>query len=71
MEEQFVLDEDMHPTAGSTTTEGVPTINNVFCFAVLSEKEKGTVNTDATGALPMMSLDGHQYYIIAYDYDNN
>lgn len=27
--------------------------------------------TDATGTLPVMSLDGHQYYIVAYDYDNN
>ena len=27
--------------------------------------------TDATGALPVMFLDGHQYYIVAYDYDNN
>ena len=23
------------------------------------------------GALPALSLDGHQYYIVAYDYDNN
>lgn len=27
--------------------------------------------TDATGALPVMSLEGKQYYIVAYDYDNN
>ena len=71
LEEQLILDKDMHPTAGSTTSEGVPTNNNVFCFAALAEKEKGTVYTDATGALPVMSLDGHQYYIVAYDYDNN
>ena len=25
---------------------------------------------DETGALPVMSLDGHQYYIVAYDYAN-
>ena len=27
--------------------------------------------TDATGTLPIISLDGHQYYFIAYDYDSN
>ena len=26
---------------------------------------------DATGALPTISLDGHQYYFIAYDYNSN
>ena len=61
----------MHPAAGGTASEGVPTNNNVFCFAALTKKEKGTVYTDATGALPVMSLDGHQYYIVAYDSDNN
>ena len=58
----------MHPAAGSTASEGVPTSNNVFCFAALAEKEKGTVYTDATGALPVMSLCGPQYYI--YDYNH-
>ena len=57
------LDEDMHPTDASTASEGVITNNNIFCFA-------GTVYTDATGALPMLSLDGHQYYVVTYDYDN-
>ena len=27
--------------------------------------------TDATGTLPTISLDGHQYYFIVYDYDSN
>ena len=27
--------------------------------------------TDATGTLPTISLDGHQYYFIAYDCDSN
>jgi len=27
--------------------------------------------TDATGALLTISLDGHQYYFIAYDYNNS
>ena len=29
------------------------------------------VYTDTTGTLPEMSLGGHQYYFIAYDYDMN
>ena len=45
--------------------------NSMFCLEALAEKEKGTVYTEATGALPVTSLDGHQYYIVAYDYDNN
>ena len=67
-----MLDKDMHPAKRSTASEGAPTnTTNVFCFAALAEKEKGTVYTDATGALPVLSLDGHQYYIVTYDYDNN
>ena len=37
----------------------------------MAEKEKGTVYTDATGALPVLSLDGHHYYVVTCDYDNN
>ena len=64
--------EDMHPTDGSTSSEGVGgNENNMFCFAAIADKEKGTVYTDATGALPVMSLNGKQYYMVMYDYDNN
>ena len=38
----------------------------------MTEKEKGTVYINAAGALPVLFLDGHQYYVnVAYDYDNN
>ena len=46
-------------------------LNNVFCFAALAEKQTGTLYTNATGALPVMSLEGNQYYFVAYDYDTN
>lgn len=46
-------------------------MNNVFCYASLADKHKITLYTGATGALPVRSLDGHQYYFIAYDYDLN
>ena len=40
LEEQLILDEDMHPATGSMASKGVPTNNNMFCFAALAEKEK-------------------------------
>ena len=46
-------------------------INNMFCFAALADKKNGTFYTDATGAFPQRSIDGHQYYFVAYDYDTN
>ena len=45
----------MHPQDGVSCSDGVEITNNIFCFAALADKEKGTVYTDATGALPVMS----------------
>ena len=45
--------------------------NNVFCFAALADKQTGTLYTDQTGALPVRSLEGMQYFFVAYDYDTN
>lgn len=46
--EQIIDDNNMHPKDGSTSSEGaVGKIYNIFCVAVLSDKEKGTV-LDAT-----------------------
>ena len=45
--------------------------SNIFCYAALADKQTGTIYTDCTGALPAMSLDGNQYYFVAYSYDNN
>ena len=70
--EEVMDAEDMHPTNRSKTSEGGGEHEaNFFCFAALADKEKGTVYTDATGALPVMSLNGKQYYIVMYEYDNN
>ena len=46
------------------------TVNNAFCFTALTYKEKVTLYTDATGALPEISLNGHQHFFIAYYYNN-
>jgi hypothetical protein len=66
----------IHPNAIQTTAHLSPTndhehVNNVFCYAALADKQKGTLYTDATGALPARSLNGNQYYLVAYDYDTN
>ena len=46
-------------------------MNNIFCFAALADKQKGTLYIDTTGALPEISLNRHQYVFVAYDYDTN
>ena len=51
--------------------DGTPIANNVFCYAALADKQLGTMYTDATGALPVLSLEGLQYFFVAYDYDTN
>lgn len=44
---------------------------NVFCYAAMADKIKGTMYTDVTGALPCRSLEGNLYYLVAYVYDLN
>eukprot|EP00804_Cyclotella_cryptica_P024160 CCRYP_015590-RA/>CCRYP_015590-RA protein AED:0.59 eAED:0.59 QI:0/-1/0/1/-1/1/1/0/231 len=44
---------------------------NVFCYAALANKHQGTMYTDATGALPAVTLEGNQYYFVAYAYNQN
>ena len=67
----------IHPNAIRTMANSVPNdklldeANNVFCYAALADKQHGTIYTDANGALSARSLDGNQYYLIAYDYDTN
>jgi hypothetical protein len=47
------------------------TVNNVYCFAALADKQHGTFYTDCTGRLPARALDGQQLFFVAYDYDTN
>ena len=44
---------------------------NVFCFAALADKNKGTLYTDATSTLPVRSINNNQCYYVVYDYDTN
>ena len=46
-------------------------VNNIFCSAALVDSRTGTLYTDDTGSLLAITLYGHQYYFIAYDYDTN
>ena len=46
-------------------------ISNIFCFAALADKQRGTLYTDATGALPIRSMEGNQYFYVSYNYDAN
>ena len=55
----------------SECTEKHEGMNNIFCFAALADKQQGTLYTAATGALSVVSLEGNQYYFIAYDYNTN
>ena len=46
-----------------------PQANNIFSYAALAEKQQGTLYIDATGVFPEISLDGKQYFFVAYDYN--
>ena len=49
----------------------VDAVHNIFCVTALSDKQKGTLYTDTTGALPAISLDGHQCVFLAFNWDTN
>ena len=48
-----------------------PQTKKIFFYAALADKKEGTLYTDATRAFPEMSLDGKQYFFVAYDYNTN
>ena len=45
------------------------TVNNDFFPLHWRTKKKETLYMDTTGALPAISLNGYQYFLILYDYD--
>ena len=45
--------------------------NHVFCYAAMADKTQRTLYHDLTGRLPIMSLEGNQYFLVAYDYTIN
>ena len=53
------------------TQDSTYAVNNIFFFAVLVDKQEGTLYTNAAWALSERSLDGHQYFFVAYAYDTN
>ncbi len=48
-----------------------PQANHIFCFSAMADKTKRTLYHDLTGRLPVMSLEGNQYFFVAYDYTLN
>ena len=70
------LPSNIHPNAIRTTANIIPNdethkSNNILCYVALADKQTGTLYTDATGVLPHMSLNGKQYFFVAYDYNTN
>ena len=63
--EAVEFDKDMHPE-----NEDMSMANAIFCFAAFAEKGNGPVYNIATDALPVMSMNGHQYSVVAFEYDN-
>eukprot|EP00804_Cyclotella_cryptica_P001099 CCRYP_008385-RA/>CCRYP_008385-RA protein AED:0.18 eAED:0.13 QI:0/0/0/1/0.4/0.16/6/0/1406 len=60
--------DDTPPNEPMTAPHFIPpditdTACNVYCFAALADKHHGTMYTDATGALPAVTLEGNQYYL--------
>jgi hypothetical protein len=49
----------------------MPQANQVFCFTALADKTKQTLYHNLTGRLPVMSLEGNQYFLVAYNYTIN
>ena len=60
--------EPVRPTASEDV---ISNESNMVWSAALVDKEKGTVYTDATGTLPVLILEGNQYYVCACDHDNS
>ena len=54
-----------------TIIPGCKGASSVFCCAAIGDAVSGTFYTDMTGAFPVMSLEGQEYYFIAYGYDTS
>ncbi len=46
-------------------------MQDMFCFAALTDANTGTVYMDLTGAFPVRSFKNMQYIFVAYNYDLN
>ena len=63
----------LHPKNQRPTPpfNNTPVNANIFCFAALADKNKGTIYTDCTSNLPTRALDNQQLFFVAYHYDIN
>ena len=45
--------------------------DEMFCFAMLADKNEGTVYSDLTEKFPVQSFEGHLYLFVCYVYSAN
>ena len=45
--------------------------DEMFCFAMLADKNEGTVYSNLTGKFPVQSFEGHLYVFVCYVYSAN
>jgi hypothetical protein len=59
--------QGLRSTTKSTKPSNLPKpqANQVFCFAAMADKTARTIYHDLTGRLPVMSLEGNQYFLVA------
>ena len=63
--------QNLHSLRSPTSVPKTPQHADIFCFAALADRHKGTIYTDCTGNLPVRALDNQQLFFIAYHYDVN
>ena len=56
--------DDMNPTQEACTLVN----DNMFCYAMLADKNEGTVYSNLTGKFPVQSFEGHLYVFVCYVY---
>jgi hypothetical protein len=59
------------PTPGATIIEDNDNSDNVFVFAVFTDKHTGILYSDLTGTFPFMSLEGNVCFLAVYHYETN
>ena len=59
--------DDMNPPQEAFTAID----DEMFCFAMLADKNEGTVYSDLAGKFPVQSYEGHLYLFVCYVYSKN
>ena len=70
-DKQIVSSLHLMDLANSEPNEEKVAVSNIFCFAALANKQKGTIYTDPIGCFPMHSFKVMVYLLVMYCYDLN